>query len=58
MLASSSCEWVNILRLTPIILSLLLLFSLADSGLAVTYAKQLSDAPLDQSKMDYGKDKH
>lgn len=58
MPASSSFEWVNILRLTPIVLGFLLLFSLVDFGLAVTYAKQLYHAPLDESKLEYSKDRH
>lgn len=58
MRTPSHYEWVNILRLTPIVLGLLLLFSLVDFGLAVTYAKQLHDAPLDDSKLINGKARH
>lgn len=58
MLTSSSFEWVTVLRVTPIVLGLLLLFSLVDFGLAVTYAKQLYNAPLDESKSNYSKDRH
>ena len=53
----SSEEWVSILRLTPIILGSIVLFSLTDFGLAVAYARQLYNAPLDGSKWDYSKDK-
>lgn len=57
MFKPSSEEWVSILRLTPIILGLIILFSLTDFGLAIAYAKQLFNAPLDESKWDYSKDK-
>ena len=58
MLSQSSSEWISVLRLTPIILSFLVVFSLVDFALAVTYAKQLYKAPLDESKLDYSKDRH
>ena len=58
MPTSGSFEWVNLLRLTPIVLGLILLFSLVNFGLAITYAKQLYNAPLDESKLDYSKDRH
>ena len=57
MFTATSKEWVSILRLTPIVLGSILLFSLTDFGLAIAYAKQLSNAPLDQSKWDDPKDK-
>lgn len=57
MFTPNSGEWLGILRLTPVILGSILLFSLTDFGLAVTYAKQLFHAPLDESKWDYSKDK-
>lgn len=58
MFIPSDSEWLGILRLTPIVLGSLLLFSGVDLGLAVTYARQLYHAPLDESKMTYSKDKH
>lgn len=45
MFTSTSSKWIGILRLTPVILGSILLFSLINFGLAVTYAKQLYDAP-------------
>lgn len=47
--------WTAILRLTPVVLGSMLLFSTIDFALAVTYAKQLYNAPLDESKADHTK---
>ena len=57
MFTPSSRDWVKVLRLTPIIIGSILVFSVTDFGLAVAYAKQLYHAPLDESKWDNAKDK-
>lgn len=58
MLTPTNSGWISILRLTPIVLGSILLFSLLDFGLGAAYAKQLYDAPPDESKGGYSKDKH
>lgn len=57
MVAPTSKEWISLLRLTPLILGSILFFSLIDFGLAVTYAWQLYNAPLDGNKRGDSEDK-
>lgn len=58
MFTPTSKQWKRILRLTPVVLGTLLLLTLVDSILAVTYAAQLYDAPLDESNPEYPQAKH
>ena len=50
-------DWEKALRLTPLVIGSILLFSSTDLGLAVAYAKQLYSAPLDESKWHHARDK-
>lgn len=58
MFTFTSRKWMGVLRLTPVVLGLILLLSFTDFGLAVAYARQLYDAPLDQNKLEYSHAKH
>ena len=49
---------MSILRLTPFLLGLMLLFSFVDFILAVFYTAQLYNAPLDDNKLAHSQAKH
>ena len=58
MFAPTSRQWMSILRLTPLLLGMMLLFSLVDFILAVVYTAQLYNAPLDDDKLAHFQTKH